>query len=99
MERTIALANIAGIHALRGQFDEAVRLYESEVLPALERLRAEGDLAMARWVLAQILMQRGRVEEDRARIVALIGQAHQAAKRMGLPLAAEIEGLFRQAAE
>jgi tetratricopeptide (TPR) repeat protein len=95
-ERAVTLGRVADIREARGDLEEALRIYEAEVLPVLERLGAEQDLAMARWVLAQILMQRGRAE-DRARIGALIGQA-QAAARMGLPLAGEIEESLRRAA-
>ncbi len=69
--------------------NEAIRGYATDVIPALEQLGAELDLAQIRWNLAGMLRRRGR-PEDLARAEALTAQAYEAARRMGLPLAEEI---------
>ncbi len=88
----VARTQVAGIRKAKRQFDEAVELLDSEVLPALEPLRILLPLTRARYVLAQVLLLRGK-PGDRERARQQLELAYAAAAPPGFALAERVRAL------
>ena len=59
----ITRGQIAGILRLRGDLDEALRIWREEAMPVYERLGDERSLAFARGQIADIVEARGELGE------------------------------------
>ena len=62
-ERAVTLGKIADILTQRGQTEEALRIFEDELLPFFERLGDVRSRAVTLGKIADILTQRGQTEE------------------------------------
>jgi tetratricopeptide (TPR) repeat protein len=93
--RAVTMAWIANIQRARGDRDGAARALREEVLPVHERLGDAHSLLRGRWQLAGILLERaGEGDRDEARL--LLQLALDAARRLKLPEAQQIEEIMRQ---
>lgn len=61
--RAVTLNRIAQVHQARGNLDEALRIYQEDVLPTLEKVGDARDRAVTLTNIATILQTRGEVEE------------------------------------
>lgn len=93
--RAVTLGQIADVLQAQGQLDEALRIRQEEELPVYERLGVQRDILVAQAVIALNLLQRD-APGDRVRAVRLLNLAMDAARRMRLPEAAQIEAILAQ---
>jgi tetratricopeptide (TPR) repeat protein len=89
-ERAVAYAGIADILQARGQLDEALRIYQKEVLPAFERLGEIQQCAVIQGRIANILQARGQLDEalrirqeEQLPVYERLGEVHSRAVTMG----------------
>ncbi len=94
-ERAVTLGKIADVLQARGQLDEALRILQEEALPAFERLGVQRDILVAQANIALLLLQRD-APGDRAEAIHLLNLALDAARRMRLPEAAQVEAILAQ---
>jgi tetratricopeptide (TPR) repeat protein len=94
--RALTMGRIADILQARGQLDEALKIRQDDELPVFERLGDVRLMLVGRANLAMTLLTRG-AESDREEARRLLHLALDAARRLKLPEAAQIEQILEQA--
>jgi hypothetical protein len=94
--RAVTMGKIATILEARGELEDALRIRREEVLPVFERLGDARELLVGRWYLANALFRR-RGEGDRDEAGRLLHLALDAARRLKLPAAQQIEQVIARA--
>ena len=94
-ELAVAKGKIAEILQARGQLDEALRIFQEELLPIFQQLGDVRSTLVCQVKIALNLAQRGH-RDDGPEIARLLRAAHAPAQRLGLPEAAQIEGIFQK---
>ncbi len=92
----MTIGKIADILQARSQLDEALKIRHEEELPIYERLGDVRSLLVGPANLAINLLTRGRAE-DRGEARRLLHLALEAARRLKLPEARQIEAVIEQA--
>ena len=93
--RAVTMGKIADVLQARGDLDEALRIRREEELPVYEMLGDVRSLLVGRANLAVGLHMRGR-SEDHPEISRLLVEAFNAARRVRLPEASQIAGIYQQ---
>lgn len=93
--RAVTLAKISDALQDLGEFDEALRIKRDDVLPVYEKLGAMRELIVGRINLAVGLILRG-LPSDRDEIAEILVRAFVAAKKLGLPEAADAENIYKE---
>ncbi len=88
-ERAVCFGRIADILQARGELDEALRIRQQEEMPVYERLGDLRGLLITQWKIASIFMK--QTPPRRTEANQLLCQALQAARKMRIPEAEQIE--------
>lgn len=95
--RAVTMGKIADILHARGELDEALRIYQEEVIPVDLRLAHAHNLLFDRTRVAELLIGRNQPgDQEAAR--ALLALARDAAARLKVPELAWIESLQQKLA-
>ena len=92
----VTMGKIADVLQARGEVEEALHIRREEQLPVFERLGDVRALLVARAKISLYLLQRSQ-GNDRNEAAALLVLAYAAAKRMGLPEAAQVQSIYKEA--
>lgn len=94
--RALTMGKISDALRSKGALDESLKLLRDQVLPVFANSRDQHMELIARTKLAQALLKRGGAD-DRVEAERLLVLAHRSAKRLGLPIAAQISQIYRGA--
>ena len=94
----VTMGKIADVLQERGELEEALRIRRNEELPVYEKLGDVRELWVARAKISQALLQRNQ-GNDRSEAAELLIMAFNAAKRINLIEAAQVQGIYKHAFE